>query len=297
MRGRFGFGWVAFIAFIVVQAIGTYFEEDSDRPGSRRPPPPPIRDIGPEESRGAAALARPSPRDRAFIIETGPRGNSVGTAFAVRDDGVWVTARHVVDGCDRGGLVVERRRAILVNRVQTHPNADIAVLWVNRRAPALSISREVLRERQAGFHFGFPQGQPGQVSSTLIGRRNMRTTGRYRQTEPVIAWAERRRVPGTEALGGISGGPAINAAGEIVGVVVAASRRRGRVFTTAPAILDEMLRMAGVSARGQPSARLDTQGPKSGNFVAYGTALRSQLTVAQVVCRVRKSGGRRGRRI
>jgi S1-C subfamily serine protease len=295
MRGRFGFGWVAFIAFLVVQAIGTYFEEESDRPRVRRPAP--IQDFGPEESRGRAALPRPSPRDRGFTIETGPRGNGVGTAFAVREDGIWITARHVVDGCDQVGLVVERRRAIEVQRVQSHPNADIAVLWVNRRAPALSISSDVLRERQAGFHFGFPRGEPGQVSSTLLGRRNMRTTGRYRQTEPVIAWAERKRVPGTDQLGGISGGPAINVAGEVVGVTVAASQRRGRVFTTAPATMVAMLRMAGVSARGSPSARLDTQGPKSGNFVAYGTALRRQLTVAQVVCRVRKSGGRRRHRI
>lgn len=292
---RFRYGWMAFAAFIVVQALGAYFEENSGRPPVRRPPPAQIRDIGPEESRGEAALPRPSPRDRAFTIETGPKGNSLGTAFAIRDDGIWITARHVVDGCDRVGLVVERGRAIEVERVQAHPRADIAVLWVTRRAPALSISSETLRERQAGFHFGFPQGKPGQVSSTLLGRRNMRTTGRYRQTEPVIAWAERRRVPGTERLGGISGGPAINAAGEIIGVTVAASRRRGRVYTTAPATMVAMLHMAGVSARGSPSARLNTQGPKSGNFVEYGAALRRQLTVAQVVCRVRKSGGRRRR--
>jgi S1-C subfamily serine protease len=238
-------------------------------------------------------LARSSPRDRVFTIETGPKGNSVGTAFAVRDDGVWITARHVVDGCDQVGLVVERGQAIGVQRVQVHPRADIAVLWANRRAPALSISSDVLRESQAGFHFGFPQGEPGQVTSTLLGRRNMRTTGRYRQTEPVIAWAERRRVPVTEQLGGISGGPAINAAGEIIGVTVAASRRRGRVYTTAPATLDAMLQMARVRAQGSPSAQMDTRGPKSGNFIEYGTALRAQLTVAQVVCRVRKSSRRR----
>jgi S1-C subfamily serine protease len=293
MRGKFSFGWVAFIAFIVVQALGTFFEERGDQPPLRRPPPTAIHDGGPEASRGAAALARPSPRDRVFTIETGPRGNGVGTAFAVRDDGVWITARHVVDGCDRVGLVVERGRAIAVQRIQVHPRADIAVLWVNRRAPALSISNDILRERQAGFHFGFPQGEPGQVTSTLLGRRNMRTTGRYRQTEPVIAWAERRRVPVTEQLGGISGGPAINAAGEIIGVTVAASQRRGRVYTTAPATLDAMLKMAGVQAQGSPSAQLDTQGPKSGNFIEYGTALRRQLTVAQVVCRVRKNSRRR----
>jgi|AP95_1055475.scaffolds.fasta_scaffold34956_1 S1-C subfamily serine protease len=293
MRGRFGFGWVAFIAFMVVQALGTFFEERSDRPPIRRPTLPPIHDEGPEESRGAAALPRLSPRDRAFTIETGPKGNGVGTAFAVRDDGIWITARHVVDGCDRVGLVVERGRAIEVQRVQVHPRADIAVLWVKRRAPALSIATAVLRERQAGFHFGFPQGEPGQVTSTLLGRRNMRTTGRYRQTEPVIAWAERRRVPGTEQLGGISGGPAINAAGEIIGVTVAASQRRGRVYTTAPATLAAMLQMAGIQAQGSPSARLNTEGPKSSNFVQYGTALRRQLTVARVVCRVKKSGRRR----
>ena len=178
MGGRFKYGWIALVAFLIVQALGTYFEESGGRPNPRRPPP--IQDLGPEASLGEAALPRPSPRDRAFTIQTGPRENSLGSAFAIRDDGIWVTARHVVDGCDRVGLVVEARRAIEVRRVQAHPRADIAVLWVDRRAPALSISGDVLRERQAGFEFGFPRGRPGQVSSTLLGRRNMRTTGRYR---------------------------------------------------------------------------------------------------------------------
>ncbi len=122
----------------------------------------------------------------------------------------------------------------------------------------------------------------------------MRTTVRYRHTEPVIAWAERRRSPQTDTLGGLSGGPALNAKGEIVGVTVASSKRRGRVMTTAPSSLETMLSMARVQPAGIPSAGLNA-GPRNGNFIEYGTALRRQLTVAQVICRV-GSGRRRPRR-
>ena len=124
----------------------------------------------------------------------------------------------------------------------------------------------------------------------------MRTTGRYRHTEPVIAWAELRRVPLTESLGGISGGPALNANGEIVGVTVASSKRRGRVYTTAPISMDQLLSQAKVEPNGLPSAGLNTS-PADSNFIDYGIALRRQLTVAQVICRIEGNSRRRGRRL
>ncbi len=129
------------------------------------------------------------------------------------------------------------------------------------------------------------------MTSKLLGRRNLRTTGRYRQTEPVIAWAEQARAPQTDTLGGISGGPALNAAGEIVGVTIASSRRRGRVYTTAPISMDSMLKLADARARGRPSAGLGAPSPDG--YVEYGVALRRQLTVAMVVCRVGKKRRRR----
>ncbi len=300
MSGGFKKGWFILLLIVAFQFGSGYFEEKSDvpferPPNFRLPPMLPDRERGPEIPAGPT-LPRASSRDPLFTIETDAKSNSTGTAFAIREDGVWLTARHVVDGCDKVGLVIAKGRAVEVSRVLPHPRADMAVLWSRRGAQSLSISAAPLRVKQQGFHFGFPQSEPGQVSSSLLGRLNMRTTGRYRHTEPVVAWAEGRRVPATDTLGGLSGGPALNEAGEVVGVTVASSHRRGRVMTTAPISLESMLSIAGIQPAGIPSAGLNTA-PRTSNFVDYGTALRRQLTVAQVICRVGEQRRRTRRRL
>lgn len=290
MPGGFKKAWLALGLAIAFMVAAGYFDKNQEKPDFRRPPahieeaPPPKEPEGPR-------LPGPSTFDPTFTIETGDKANSTGTAFAIRDDGVWMTARHVIDGCDKIGIIVAPRKAYRVSSVQVHPRADMAVLRTGTQAPALAISAETLHEHQPGFHFGFPQAEPGEVASLLLGRLNMRTVGRYRHTEPVVAWAERSRYPETDTLGGISGGPALNAKGEIVGVTVASSKRRGRIMTTAPVSMESMLSLAGVRAAGTPSAGLNT-GPSDGNFVDYGNALRRQLTVAQVICRVGDSSRR-----
>ena len=295
MRG-FRKGWLILSLVIVFQVASNYLESEEDAPSIRRPQVSQQAPQGHQPQASGPVLPRASQHDPLFKIKTGKKSNSTGTAFAVQDDGIWITARHVVDGCDKVGLVTEPRRAIRVFRVLPHPRADMAMLWTRRTVPPLAISNAPLRVRQKGFHFGFPQSDPGQVTSTLLGRRNMRTTGRYRHTEPVIAWAELRRVPLTESLGGISGGPALNANGEIVGVTVASSKRRGRVYTTAPISMDQLLSQAKIEPNGLPSAGLNTS-PADSNFIDYGIALRRQLTVAQVICRIEGNSRRRGRRL
>ena len=278
-------GWLILLLVVAFQVASIFFKGDQDSPAIRRPPvAQPLPQVRQPHAAGPV-LPKASRRDPLFTTETGEKANSTGTAFAIRDDGIWITARHVIDGCDKVGLIVSPRRAVKVSRILPHPRADMAMLWPRRTAPPLAISNDTLRVRQEGFHFGFPQAKPGQVTSSLLGRRNMRTTGRYRHTAPVVAWAERRRVPSTDSLGGISGGPALNANGEIVGVTVASSKRRGRLFTPAPISMDQLL-----------SAGLNT-GPANSNFIDFGAALRRQLTVAQVICRVEGGGRKRGRRL
>ncbi|MED6310054.1 MAG: hypothetical protein VX624_09170, partial [Pseudomonadota bacterium] len=119
--------------------------------------------------------------------------------------------------------------------------------------------------------------------------------GRYSQIEPVVAWVERQRHPRTQTWGGLSGGPALNEAGEIIGVTVAASKRRGRVFTTAPVTMDDMLAMANVRPEGKPSGGVTRQGPGDLGYVNYGEKLRDKLVVAKVLCLV--DGPSRGRRV
>ena len=228
------------------------------------------------------ALPPPSPRDPAVRIAPGRKGNSTGTAFSI-GDGAWMTARHVLDGCTTFGIVVGRRRAERGFDPVLSPSHDLAVFRAGRDAPALGFAAGELRRGQEAFHFGYPQGRPADVRSALLGRMRAIPAGR-RHSEPVVAWAEAARAPRfSGSLGGMSGGPAVDANGDVVGVTVAESARRGRVFTSAPAGLRDMLVQAGARPRGPGGAAaggpVDARG-----FAAAGQALRDGLTVAKVVC-------------
>ena len=287
--------WFLFLPILAVQVFLAYFNNEDERPNMRRPTPDQYQPRPAPYARPGTVLQERSRFDPAFTVDVGAKGNSTGTAFSIRNEGVWFTARHVVDGCDRIGLQTGPRKAAKVQRVQSHPRADIAVLWTRGGRPAISIAENKLRVNQPAYHVGYPEGKPGQVESNLIGRRNMRTVGRYSQIEPVVAWVERHRHPRTQSLGGLSGGPALNEAGEIIGVTVAASKRRGRVFTTAPVTMDDMLAMANVRPEGKPSGGVTRQGPGDLGYVNYGEKLRDKLVVAKVLCLV--DGPSRGRRV
>jgi S1-C subfamily serine protease len=231
-------------------------------------------------------LAPPSPSDPAIDIAV-PRDpqSSSGTAFSLDPRGVWMTARHVADGCNRIFVLTGPRVGYIARQVYIHPTADIAILRTDRGAPHVALERADPRFNQTAFHFGYPRGEPGAVLSNLIGRATLRARGRYSTSEPVLVWAERERVPeGDEPLGGISGGPVFDTAGRIIGVTVAGSTRRGRVFTADMSSMRAALSRAGVSPADETTAtipRVDTR-----NWVRVGAELRQRLTVAKVVCLV-----------
>jgi S1-C subfamily serine protease len=209
--------------------------------------------------------------------------NGVGTAFAVDGNGTYVTARHVVDGCRAVYLVVAPRRLEKVLSARSERSRDFAVLQTPRTGVApFSLTTSAPKRGDEGFMMGFPQGKPADVRASVIGRSEMRSVGRYSMREPVIAWVEGERRPGFGgSLGGISGGPVLNAAGEVIGTVVAGAPRRGRVYTTHPRVFEDSgllsTRRVGRAASG---------GVHRADFDAVGTALRSSLSIAQVYCRV-----------
>ena len=162
--------------------------------------------------------------------------------------------------------------------------ADIALLVTGPIRSGLLLASRRLHIGQHGFHIGYPQGRQGEVWSTLLGRRRMRVRGRYRTNEPVVAWVERGRRPARlSSLGGLSGGPSFDGSGRVVGVLVAASQRRGRVYSAAP-----------VSLRGALSDNILND--RSGRAVAISTSslraradtLRNAARIAKVICLVRK---------
>jgi hypothetical protein len=114
----------------------------------------------------------------------------------------------------------------------------------------------------------------------LIGRETLVARGRYELEEPVLAWAELGRTSGLSgSLAGISGGPALAANGQVIGVTVAESARRGRIYTAAPSSILRLLRVEQVQAEGTPAPRMSPE-----QYGQQADDLRRALAVAQVVC-------------
>jgi serine protease Do len=287
--GLIGFALVFILSFVIHGMGGgdnveTRPREDAvkrrpavlQQPQARRPRPSSPTDALPPASRN----------DPSIRIQPSKKGNSTGTAFSI-GDGVWMTARHVLDGCSTYGIVTGRKRVERGQRGVLNPEHDLAIFQTERGTAPLGFDQSPLSPGQDAFHFGYPQGKPADVRSRLLGRMNV-THGRGRRVkEPVIAWAEVKRIPNISgSLGGISGGPVVDGQGDVIGVTVAGWPRRGRVFTTAPKGLRHMLNLAGATARDSSRGAIDTiVDPR--DFPRIGAALRKTLTVAKVICWVK----------
>lgn len=280
---RFGsgtFGLAVAVLALLIGALTSNTEQDdrvaTDPGPSLRRPPPILAPAGP-------ALPPPSRGDPVVSIELEPKKNSSGTAFPVAAQ-VWMTARHVADGCAKVGIVTGPRKAVRGGDVRVHGSADLALFRAPVSARPVAVAGDDLRVGQAGYHFGFPQGEPGALRSSLLGRGTMRVSGRYNTREPVLAWAEVERVPDSDRpLSGISGGPVFDTAGQLVGVHVAGSIRRGRSYTTAPRSMRELWSEAGIQpSGGSPVPALDDR-----NFAEVGARLRDEMVVAKAICLTR----------
>jgi len=213
------------------------------------PEPPESPELGP-------LLPSDSPRDEIVLVDVAPLRSGTGTAFAINDDGLWLTARHVVDSCDKVGIRIGGRRTVKV-KTQIIEKSDLAILrsdWGRR-----------------------PLGKPGEVVGSLIGRNRMKVRGRYTNDEAILAWSELGRSRNlTGSLGGLSGAPVLDKDGEIIGVVSAESPRRGRVYSVAPRYLRGIITEPG---EGTEPLSLDTYGMGADR-------LRRDRRLAQVICLV-----------
>jgi serine protease Do len=158
---------------------------------------------------------------------------------------------------------------------------DVALLITDGGPAALPVAVEApLRKGQRAFHPGFPQGRPGEVTSRLLGRETLKVFGRGARDEPVLSWAEVGRTNGLEGtLSGLSGAPALDAQGRVVGVTIAEAPRRGRIYTTAPETF-------GPAIRGEQTPADDARGQAitTEDYGQVSNRLRRDLRVAQVVC-------------
>jgi serine protease Do len=161
--------------------------------------------------------------------------DSRGTGFLVARD-TWVTAAHVVRGCaavyvkgDRGW---NRARS-----VSLHPSADLAVINArsseNQTALPLADRDPVIV--QPGIHIGFAHGQLVYVETSLSAAASVRQVEQP-QAGTSTGWLWQQRGEGMQdsRLGGISGGPQLDASGVVQGVTISYVSGPIRV-TTVPA--------------------------------------------------------------
>ncbi|HHL42427.1 MAG TPA: serine protease [Hellea balneolensis] len=243
--------------------------------GNEKPadtPPPPV--LGP-------ALPNATPADPRVIVKIKPAQNGIGTAFAVDDNGTWLTAKHVVAGCKKVGLMLNRNKIVRVDVKKISGNTDTALLvsqW--HRPPLVPDYSQTRKIGEYGFFIGFPQGKPGEAAGSLLGRRRMVVSGRYRSNESILAWSEIGRSSNiVGSLGGISGGPVFDKDGEVIGLVSAENVKRGRVYTVAPASLARILPNPDTDTRPEPMTL--------SNYGRRADRLRRTRQVAQVYCLVK----------
>lgn len=266
-------------AVVILFFMARYTNVEPDTP--RRPAPG-------RAPAGSAILlpenaALPKDVSRTVVVDVKRSSqNSVGTAFVVDNEGTYVSARHVVEGCKRISLVNARRR-VATDLVSKATNRDFAVIKVRALKPKpFDLSLQVPRRGEDGFMMGYPQGSPADVRATVIGSTTMRSQGRYSTKERVVAWVERERRPNFGgSLGGISGGPVLDGDGRIVGTVVAGAPRRGRVYTTDPKVFAEAGLDISTVEPLQTKNKITQQ-----NFDYEAAQYRRQMRIAQVYCEV-----------
>lgn len=234
------------------------------------------------------------------LVEVGSkRGNSIGTGFAYDGFGQYITARHVTESCKQVFVMTEATKG-KQGRVRAMRDSDFSVIDTESRfdrltAPRVVIGTERPQRGDVGYFVGYPGGKAADVIAEAYGKTTMNSTGRYRFREPVTVWLIRERRPSSgrsafisrEAyydLSGISGGPAFNESGEVIGTVVAGQPRRGRAITTD---LRNFSRFSALKAPADQSSTLATPRFNPEDFDRVGDKLRRDLTVAQIYCKVR----------
>ena len=271
---RFIPDWIIYgLALAVV--LWTIF---SGSPEQNAPPPPPEA-----IEREGAMLPPPSAFDQRILVQVTRPKDGIGTAFAINDQGDWLTARHVVEGCASVALLVAPNQYVEADSIIWSESSDLAVVQTGYSpSPVTLDTSQDMRIGDYGFHIGYPQGRPGEAASRLLSRSNLVSQGVRQGTEPVLAWAETGRTRGLNgSLGGLSGGPVFSAEGTVRGVVIAESPRKGRIYTAAPEAIDRFLNEVNVERVGDRQREFTPT-----TYGSEADTARRRLQVVKLACDV-----------
>jgi hypothetical protein len=264
--------WIACTAIVLALLFLALRRRDlADAP---LPPPP----LSPAEG---AALAQAAPVDPALVVKVTPDASRrAGVAFSVGDRGVWLTARAVVEGCDKVAILIGGAEGVGA-RVWLDAAGDVAVLTTGGGAPALPLAAQDPARGSLVFAPGFDDGRPAELALRILGSETLLRHERARPRASVEVLAEIGRTEDVEGdLPDLAGAPVLDGDGRAIGVILAGAPRRGRFYAAPSAALNHALAAAKLAA--SPSA-----GGLAITTDNYGLAaddLRRSLRVAPVVC-------------
>lgn len=267
------FGGLIYAGLVaVILAVTLWSRERTDAPAP--PPPLPGADRMPISPSSPFSPARVSP------VRPGLETAS-GTAFSVNEAGVWLTARHTLEGCRQAAILVAEGRGVVARLRAVH--GDIAVLTTQGGSPPLGLAAAAPApgDGQLTFLPGFPQGRPGEAATRRLGVQSIRARGRGQRPQTLLAWAETGRTDGLKGtLAGLSGAPVLDGAGQVVGVALAWAPRRGRIYSSST----EEMRAALAAAGAGVAATIPGETITPDNYGRVADSLRRDLSVARVVC-------------
>lgn len=302
---RLGIGlWDVLVIAALVAIVAYEFGAFSDRAppaGPRLPVGAPVAEVAPDDTRHRYPFADPVgialvARINRGVVGGPPRrpGYTAGTGFLVdaggagagRDgvaESVWLTARHVTEGCHR--LLLEGTGSQLdapVYHVQGHPSFDAAAFWVAAGGEPLTVVEGEVPAGAPAAGIGFPQGTAGVVEVRYLGPAVFRRAAAdfplpERQHDVWMAVHYPRHVGLGGSLGGISGGPLVLADGGVVGIVIAEVPRRGQIVSVPIAVASG----GAASVEAQPTARPVAPVPDADGLF---TTLLSSGRVREVLC-------------
>ena len=197
---------------------------------------------------GMALPEGPDPFGRSPERERQGPHRGAGTGFIIDSEGYILTNHHVIEGADRVIVRLSDGRSLRAERVGSDPDTDIALIKVTSARPlphAVLGNSDTLRVGEWVLAIGNPLAYEHTVTVgvvSFIGRKLFDSSlDRYIQTDAAINF-------------GNSGGPLINARGEVIGINAAISSRASNIGFAVPinqasAILPQ-LRQAGRVSRG-----------------------------------------------
>jgi len=151
---------------------------------------------------------------QASVVQVRGEGRGAGAGFVWHEKGAIITNHHVIANAHTG-LEVELQdgRVLEANLVDSDPNLDLALLNIPAdNLPALPIGdSSKLRVGDLVFAIGHPWGQRGVVTGGIV---NALSKGRLYNGERQLEYIK----SDVQLAPGNSGGPLLNAQGQVVGV-------------------------------------------------------------------------------